>query len=241
MTTLLSLRSGLTLTLECAGGGGDAAVAPLFSDVWLGSAVWPAAHALIEHLEEHRAALRLPALSVLELGAGTGACGLAAAALGAARVLLTDKAALLPTLQHNIALNSAAGCVECRELTWSTAPLPPDQLPHGADLVLMSDCLNAVYGEQHALALAATLRCVLQRALRTGGVLVSPTGLVSQARRGSGRAEATFFAECERLGLEATLLRTWQLPAGVGGDGADAGGGSCVEVALHAVALRRCA
>jgi hypothetical protein len=236
MATLLSLRSGLTLTLEC---GCDAAVAPLFSDEWLGTAVWPAAHALIAHLEEHHAALRLPSLSIVELGAGTGACGLAAAALGATRVLLTDKAALLPTLQHNIALNSAAGCVECSELTWSTAPLPPDQLPHGADLVLMSDCLNAVYGDHHALALAATLRCVLERALRTGGP--PPTGLMSQARRGGGRAEATFFAECERIGLEAALLSSCLLPAGVGGDGVDGGEGNCVQVTVHAVTMRRSA
>jgi hypothetical protein len=237
MATLLTLYNGSSLRLECAGCGCDGAVAPLFSDEWLGTAVWPAAHVLISHLEERQASLRLPCLSIIELGAGTGACGLAAAALGATRVLLTDKRALLPTLEHNIALNSAGGRVECAELTWSTAPLPPDQLPHGAELVLMSDCLNSVYGEQHALALAATLHCLLERALRIGGV--NPTGLISQGRRGSGEAEAIFFAECERIGLEVTLLSTVHLPASVGAsDGAGNGGDSSVNVALHAVSMR---
>ena len=80
---------------------------------------------------------------MLELGAGTGACGLAAAALGARRVLLTDKPVLLPLLSANVAANrfdrsgsgggsggggsgsgsgsggGGSGCVvECAELTW---------------------------------------------------------------------------------------------------------------------------
>jgi hypothetical protein len=208
MATLLRLRSGIALRLECAGCGGDGALTPLFSDEWLGTAVWPAARALISYLEEQQAALRLTALSVVELGSGTGACGLAAAALGAARVTLTDKSALLPTLQHNINLNSIGDSVVCRELTWSTTALPPDVLPHGADLVLMSDCLNVVYGDQHAPALASTLRCLLERRLHWHNRCGSPIGLLSQVRRGGGKAEAVFFAECERIGLLATLVST---------------------------------
>ena len=104
---------------------------------------------------------------MLELGAGTGACGLAAAALGARRVLLTDKSVLLPLLRANVAANrfdrsrdvggGSGGCVvECAELTWRSrgderrsggdereehacegAELPA-LLPAGADLVLAS-------------------------------------------------------------------------------------------------------
>ncbi len=103
----------------------------------------------------------------------------------------------------------------------------------------MSDCLNSVYGDRHALALAATLRCLLERALCNGGA--NPTGLISQARRGSGEAEAIFFAECERIGLEVTLLSTVHLPASVGAnDGAGGDGDSSVNVALHAVTMRHC-
>ena len=42
---------------------------------------------------------------VCELGSGTGVCGLAAAALGAPRVVLTDLDAYLPLLRRNVDRN----------------------------------------------------------------------------------------------------------------------------------------
>jgi hypothetical protein len=170
---------------------------------------------LIGYLEEQQEALGLTSLTIIELGSGTGACGLAAAGLGAKRVLLTDKLALIPTLQHNISLNSFDCSVECRELTWTTQ-LQDDRQFQGADLVLMSDCLNVVYGDQHALALAATLRRLLERRLQTRPCQsLAPAALLSQARRGSGASEAMFLAECNRLGLIASLVSTSHLPSSV--------------------------
>ena len=61
------------------GGGGDLT----------GLRLWDAAPALISYLDRHRARL-LRGRHALELGAGTGAVGIAAAALGARSVLLTD-------------------------------------------------------------------------------------------------------------------------------------------------------
>ena len=99
----------------------SSSMAPIFSDTWLGTELWPAARALVAFLEERRTALA-SAAQVLELGAGTGACGLAAAALGARRVLLTDKPVLLPLMRANVVANRfdrGGGCVvECAELTW---------------------------------------------------------------------------------------------------------------------------
>ena len=162
----------------------SSSMAPIFSDTWLGTELWPAARALVAFLEERRTALASAAqvlvsvsgspsrsgskplvihfLQVLELGAGTGASGLAAAALGARRVLLTDKPVLLPLLSANVAANrfdrsGSGGCVvECAELMWRSrgderrsggdereehacegAELPA-LLPAGADLVLAS-------------------------------------------------------------------------------------------------------
>jgi hypothetical protein len=212
MTTSLRLQSGSVIKLQCAHCGNDQSIAALFSDEWLGTAVWPAARVLVDFMEKHRSLLNLPSLSIIELGSGTGVCGLAAAALGAAQVTLTDQSALLRTLAHNICLNSLGSSVACRELTWSTSCLPHDVFHDGADLVLMSDCLNSVYGDQHALALAATLHCLLKRKQQLQQPAdtrpPSPLGLLSQARRGSGQAEDTFFSECARIGLTVQLVET---------------------------------
>jgi hypothetical protein len=79
----------------------------------------------------------------------------------------------------------------------------------------MSDCLNVVYGDQHAVALASTLHCLLQRRLQTDAIDCppAPLALLSQARRGSCKAEAAFFAECERIGLVTAQVSTSLLPA----------------------------
>ena len=189
----------------------SSSMAPIFSDTWLGTELWPAARALVALLEERRPLLAA-ATQVLELGAGTGACGLAAAALGARRVLLTDKPVLLPVMRANVAANRFDGClVECAELTWrcpgdeseehgTEGTDLPGRLPAGADLVLASDCLNPVYGDGHADALAATIHCALSlaAAARLGSALdssalqwssaptkgVVPEALLAQTRRG---------------------------------------------------------
>ena len=67
------------LPANAAAGGGDLT----------GVRVWEAAPPLIEYISCHRAQL-LAGRSVLELGAGTGAVGLAAAAFGARQVVLSD-------------------------------------------------------------------------------------------------------------------------------------------------------
>ena len=95
------------------------------AEVVLGGRVWKAAPALCAWMAS--AAHLFAGRAVLELGAGTGACGLYAAALGASRVVLTeggDEAApLLALMQDNAARNSgllaAAGArVEVASLHW---------------------------------------------------------------------------------------------------------------------------
>jgi hypothetical protein len=195
---------GLSLRLATAD---DGSMEPLFSDVWLGTELWPAARVLIAYLEGEPAVVE--GRGVLELGAGTGACGLAAAVLGARRVVLTDKPSLLPTLQHNVDANLRAinaADVACEPLEWSAAVVMDGPIGD-ADVVLMSECLNPVYGDQHASALAATLHTVLRRAAASRPAdAPAPLGLLSQTRRGEGVAESVFFEECARFGLVATLV-----------------------------------
>ncbi|KAK9842450.1 hypothetical protein WJX81_000737 [Elliptochloris bilobata] len=69
-----------------------------------GAVVWDAALVLIHFLAKGTGRNLLRGKRVLDLGAGTGAAGLAAGLLGA-RVLLTDLPHLLPGLTRNVAAN----------------------------------------------------------------------------------------------------------------------------------------
>ena len=113
-----------------------------------GGTVWPAALVLAKHLERRFGAGGLRGKRVIELGAGTGATGIAAAALGAT-VVLTDQASIIDLTRQN-----AAGCaaaVEARGgrmhvalLDWADAPAAERlrQLAGGAfDLILVSECV----------------------------------------------------------------------------------------------------
>mmetsp|Transcript_1135 Transcript_1135/g.2976 ORF Transcript_1135/g.2976 Transcript_1135/m.2976 type:complete len:255 (-) Transcript_1135:109-873(-) len=101
-----------------------------------GLRVWEAAPFLIEFLDQHRSSL-LHGRRVLELGAGTGACGIAAAKLGARHTVLSDadvSASLateggwqtrstLAQLAENVALNGLRANVDVAvaELRWGSS------------------------------------------------------------------------------------------------------------------------
>jgi hypothetical protein len=89
----------------------------------------------------------LDGLVVVELGAGCGTVGLAAAALGAAVVVLTDKPACVPILVENIAANEEFGYnVRCLPLDWESLGTDADAVVEACggrapDLIIASDCL----------------------------------------------------------------------------------------------------
>ncbi|KAG9325162.1 hypothetical protein KVV02_003579 [Mortierella alpina] len=95
----------------------------------VGSTIWDAAIVLAKYLEKFDlltlAAAQSPqSLNILELGAGTGIVGLAAARIlssnGAnANIVLTDKENCMPLLQRNIAKNPSSGIdVKAQMLDW---------------------------------------------------------------------------------------------------------------------------
>jgi predicted nicotinamide N-methyase len=107
----------------------------------VGGSLWPSAGMLCRYLmndisEEIRGS------SVMELGSGTGACGLFAAGLGASRVLLTDGSAALKALQmanieSNRHLFAEGTVIEAETHLWGQ-PLP-SEAAHNFDFVIGSD------------------------------------------------------------------------------------------------------
>ncbi|VDP31537.1 unnamed protein product [Heligmosomoides polygyrus] len=79
----------------------------------------------------------LAALRVLELGAGTGICGLVLAAIGA-DVTITDLPSRIPLLQKNYEVNKSncIGSVQIKPLDWAAAERLPD-----VEVLVLVDCI----------------------------------------------------------------------------------------------------
>jgi predicted nicotinamide N-methyase len=102
-----------------------------------GGTVWPAAHMLARYLAKRR----FPSgWTCLDLGTGTGAAGLAAAALGASKVALTDLSHALDMARCNVERNNLKA--EVCALDWSN---PRDSeafdLVQQYDVVLAAECI----------------------------------------------------------------------------------------------------
>ena len=125
--------------------------------------------------------------SVLELGSGCGLAGLVAASLGA-DVLLTDQNEALELLRRNVETNATSDSERARlhvaECVWGAdAPLPRDSYRY----VLVSDCINPIYGRESWRQLARTIRRVSDGDTRT---------YVAHEVRGEDEAMTDFFAFC---------------------------------------------
>ncbi|CAM9926357.1 unnamed protein product, partial [Phaeothamnion confervicola] len=92
-----------------------------------GATVWPAAVVLIKHLERRFGAGGMAGLRGVDLGAGTGIVGLAAAGLGA-DVVLTDQEQLGPLMRENAAAAIAAAAAAAAA-TAAEAGTPPSPSP----------------------------------------------------------------------------------------------------------------
>ncbi|CAH0375902.1 unnamed protein product [Pelagomonas calceolata] len=109
--------------------------------------VWKGGERLVELLQSRRELVA--GKRIVELGSGTGIAGLACAALGAARVVLTDLPENLALLRRNATRNgwvqSLCGCdVSVAALDWNTDALPACDLVLGADVCYHQDSVQAL-------------------------------------------------------------------------------------------------
>ena len=121
-----------------------------------GALLWDSAIVLASYVARNRKALCIQSMRAIELGAGLGLAGLAAAAALNAETVLTDRSECLPLLNHSIALNGLATLVSAADLDWG------DQAAARAlgrfHLVLLSDC---IYEVEACEPLAQTLAALL--------------------------------------------------------------------------------
>jgi len=137
-----------------------------------GSTVWDGALLLTNYLE-HSCSSLVQGKNILEFGSGTGLVGIAAAHLGAKRVIMTDLPYALPLMQANVQKNIVTSTeVECRKCDWFN---PPDFSGNDwlADVVLLADC---VWVQELVPPLIATLEKFM--------IQHSPIVLVSYQQRG---------------------------------------------------------
>lgn len=135
----------------------------------VGCVVWDAAIVLAKYLENQcflqkpqNSDMKKPLLfgcHVVELGAGTGCVGLAAALLGASHVTITDLPQFIPLMEKNIIQNqdNLQCVVEVRELTWGN--MEQGSAVSTPDTIVLADC---IYYEESLEPLVSTLRSLCE-------------------------------------------------------------------------------
>lgn len=175
-----------------------------------GAVLWPISRLLSRYVEAH--ATQFAGKRVLELGAGAGLVGVAAAAYGA-HVTLTDADVALLTRENAAAAAAVglAGSVAVEQLRWEEAA---SWLPSQAafDWVLAAD---VVYHHQHDFGPVCALAALL-RGLLAGG---SARALIGYQER-DGAAREAFWAA---LGAQGLCWREQGL-AELGAEGVDVAG-----------------
>ena len=193
------LPSGKQLELETA---------PIVGRCGLGGRLWPSACALCRW---QRTEPEINGASILELGAGHGAVGLYAAALGARRVLLTDaysSQALLDLARRNVASNLRAGTiprnvVDVQVLRWGEDALDFESAP--PDYVLAAD---VIYNRRAHAALCSTLASLVGGGAATRAVLAHEHRGWRRWRRLRDSRIVSFERTAAASGLRLTTLST---------------------------------
>lgn len=190
----------------------------LADGISVGGAVWPSAASLCRWLRGSAEAIR--GTSVLELGAGTGACGLYAACLGATRVTLTEGSSRLQRLissniEANRPLLPAGTHVEHQRLLWGLSPPP-----HGPWHWVLGSDLTYGYDPTGHEELAATLSSLLRSSDPRPRVILShhhrnrrpADALRASAWDSYDESMRLFTTAAAEAGLEVAQL-AWEAPS----------------------------
>ena len=168
-----------------------------------GFRLWESAPRLIRYLDQNRRLVQCR--TVLELGAGTGAVGLAAATMGAKRVVLSDadstatldgadgweERSRLASLADNVALNRIESVVSVAALRWGEEAhisALSSRWAAGFDTIVASDCLysprmyDALFTTIATLAAAEDAAIVLAYPMRHG----DEAAFIERLRRDAG-------------------------------------------------------
>lgn len=163
-----------------------------------GALLWDSSVVLASWLVRNRASLRRvigcaghEAFACVELGAGLGLVGLAAAATLGAPTTLTDRSEVMPLLERGIARNGLQAVARAAALEWGDAAASRALGTFG--LVLASDC---IYEESAQPALCATLAALLDRTNAGAYALVAWDEAI-----GRPAAAAAFRAHAARHGF----------------------------------------
>lgn len=133
---------------------------PTLTEDNLGLKTWTSSLLLSRRLGECRRYLPREFNEVLELGAGTGLVGIAAACLWRTHVLLTDLVEIVPNLQRNLEQNGGLiershGSAEARALDWADGTHSPRKEDDKFMVILAAD---PIYSSDHPKILVNTVR-----------------------------------------------------------------------------------
>ena len=125
----------------------------------LGLKTWASSLLLARRLGSLRNYLPSEGFCVLELGAGTGLVGIAAACIWKTQVTLTDLPEIVPNLQHNADQNtelvrSVGGSLSTMPLDWSETERTPASQHRKYPVILAADSL---YSPEHPRLLSETV------------------------------------------------------------------------------------
>jgi len=169
------------------------------ADIVLGGKIWQAAPEMCHWIQSNKHAF--VGAAVVELGSGTGACGLYCAGCGASRVVCTEGTPDAPLLleliessvQRNLATWLSDGVVEVQRLDWGCEP---ELLPRGPfDWVLASDCVVGDDDFDH-VDLCRTLRHLLSPDVKPlGGAMPRAVLAIQHGIPATDTLSTTHFAD----------------------------------------------